>query len=181
MLIQIDKLKRQPRQVDIDESVEAFPELVEIAGQGIVSFDERIRGTLRAAWAGDVVNVSGHLSTVVTLPCARCLAPVTSSLEIELFLCYSNKGGEDSQKLPEELEVRSEELGLIPYTDQEIDLRPDLGQEIVMAIPQQLLCRSSCKGLCPNCGINHNLEMCDCEKPQFHAGLAALKGFKIKQ
>ncbi|NIP49218.1 MAG: DUF177 domain-containing protein [Gammaproteobacteria bacterium] len=136
---------------------------------------------MQATWAGDVINVSGHLSTVVTLACARCLAPVTSSLEIDLSLCYSNKGEDDNQEVPEELEVRSEELGLITYSGQEIDLRPDLAQEIVMSLPQQLLCSTSCKGLCPNCGVNQNLNTCDCEKPQFHAGLAALKDFKVKQ
>lgn len=179
MFIQVDKLKKQPRRIDIDETASAFPVLVELSQQDNITFGDPVRGTLTACWAGDVIEVSGHIATSVETACARCLMPVKSDLSVDLMLCYSSKSEDEIES--EEVEIRSEDLGLILYSGLEIDLRPDLAQEIVMAIPQQLLCDQACRGLCPECGMNLNQGQCDCEKPVFHAGLAALKNFQLKQ
>ena len=61
----------------------------------------------------------------------------------------------------------------------ELDLLPDVEQEIVMSLPQQPLCKASCLGLCHSCGCNLNQGSCNCEAPILHPGLAALKNFKI--
>ncbi len=179
--IQIDKLKRRPRQIVIDEQEAGFSALQDLIGQGDVTFDENIRGILNATWVGQIIEVTGHLTTMVTLPCSRCLLPVTCNVDVPIVLSYA--GCDDVEDLPlaEEVELQSEELGLIPFSGTEIDLRPDLAQEIIMALPQQPLCQKTCQGLCPICGSNFNLNSCDCEPPVFHAGLAALKNFKTKQ
>jgi uncharacterized protein len=178
VLIQIEKLKRRPRQVVIDEQAADFPVLHDLIEEGAVRFDDRIQGTLEATRAGDVIEVKGRLSATVTTPCGRCLMPVTEQLDIPVMLCYAGIDDESEPAVAEELELTSRELGLIPYSGPEIDLRPDLEQEIVMALPQQTLCREACKGLCPVCGCNLNHESCKCAPPVFHAGLAALKNFK---
>ena len=179
MLIQVDKLKRRPRQIEIDEHASGFAVLHALVDQGAVDFKDRIRGTLTANWAGKIIEVAGHLETTVTSSCGRCLKPVTSDLEIELLLCYSDLS-DDDVAVAEELEIQREDLGLIAFSGTEIDLRPDIEQEIIMALPQQLLCIEHCRGLCPSCGIDLNLAECRCEQPVFHAGLAALKNFRIK-
>jgi len=180
VLIQIDKLKRRPRQIEIDEPADEFPVLRELNRQGTVLFDEPIQGKLTATWAGDAIEVSGRLDSAVTLSCGRCLAPVASRVEIDILLCYSSKG-EPGGSQEEDIEIGSEELGLIFYAGQEINLRPDLEQEIIMALPQHVLCKDNCQGLCPVCGGNLNQKSCACEKPVFHAGLEALKDFKINK
>jgi uncharacterized protein len=181
VLIQIDKLKRLPRQIVINEQATDFPVLRELVERGDVVFSEAIAGTLEATWAGDVIEVAGVLATRVTSPCRRCLMPVANQLEIQVMLCYAGKDAGEEAPVVEELELQSEELGLIPFPGPEIDLRADLDQEIIMALPQQPLCQESCQGLCPVCGCNLNQSRCDCEPPVFHAGLAALKNFKTKQ
>jgi len=37
------------------------------------------------------------------------------------------------------------------------------------------LCHADCKGLCPQCGANLNLESCTCENVQVDPRLAVLK------
>ena len=179
MLIQIDKLKRRPRQIELDEHASGFAVLRDLVDQGAIDFEERIRGTLTASRAGKIIEVSGLLETTVTSSCRRCLKPVTSHLEIEVLLCYSDLSDEEAE-VAEELEIQREELGLIAFSGTEIDLRPDIEQEIIMALPQQLLCAEHCRGLCPSCGIDLNQDQCRCEQPVLHAGLAALKNFRIK-
>ena len=178
MLIQIDKLKRRPRQIVIDKQATDFQALRDLAEQGIAVFDENIIGTLEAIRAEQVIKVAGCLTTTVTTPCSRCLMPVTGHLDIPILLSYVVCENIDAAPLAEEVELQSEEIELIPFSGDEIDLQPDLAQEIIMALPQQPLCQEACQGLCPTCGSNLNQGGCDCEPPVFHPGLAALKNFK---
>jgi uncharacterized protein len=179
VLIQIDKLKRRPRQIAIDEQAVDFLLLRALIDQGAVAFNEKICGSLEVARAGDIIEVSGRLKTTVTSFCSRCLTPVTDQIELPVMLCYAGVDDGDEAPVAEEVEIQTEELGLISFSGNEIDLRPDLEQEIVMAMPQRSLCREACQGLCPVCGNNLNKGQCDCESPVFHAGLAALKNFKV--
>lgn len=180
MLIQIDKLKRRPRQIEIDEQASDFLVLKELVEQGTITFNNRISGVCKVAWAGDTVDVVGELMTTVAMPCSRCLKPVVNPLTIPVELTYVVDVGE-GEIVGEDLEVPGEELGLIAYSGPEIDLRPDLEQEVVMALPQRPLCKEACRGLCPVCGSDLNQKTCSCEPSVFHSGLAALKDFKVKQ
>lgn len=180
MLIKIDKLKRRPRQIVIDEQATDSPVLRDLIKRGAVAFNEAIIGTLEATRVGQFIEVTGHLTTTITSPCSRCLLPVFGQLEIPVMLCYTGQDDVEDIALAEEIEIQSEELGLIPFSGTEIDLQPDLAQEIIMALPQQPLCQKTCKGLCPVCGCNLNQNSCDCESPVFHAGLASLKKIKVK-
>jgi uncharacterized protein len=46
-----------------------------------------------------------------------------------------------------------------------VDLTPDMRESILLALPAHPVCRSECKGLCPQCGINRNRESCRCRPP----------------
>ena len=35
-----------------------------------------------------------------------------------------------------------------------------LREQVVLAVPVKVICRQDCKGLCPHCGKNLNLEQC---------------------
>jgi uncharacterized protein len=179
VLIQIDKLKRRPRQINIDEQATSFPVLADLIEQEAVVFNTTISGTCEATWVNDYIEVVGQLALTVTSPCCRCLMPIISQLDVPVKLSYI---GSDDEETPvvEELELQHEEISLIPFSGPEIDLRLDLGQEVIMALPQQSLCQETCRGLCPVCGCNLNMDSCDCDPPVFHAGLAALKSFKVK-
>jgi uncharacterized protein len=179
VLIQIDKLKRRPRQIVIDEQVTSFPVLRDLTAQNTVIFNDTICGSLEATWAGDIIEVNGHLVATVTMPCSRCLVPVSESLDIPVLLCYAELDVDDEVPAIADIELKREELGLVPFTGPEIDMCPDLEQEIIMALPQRPLCNETCQGLCPACGCNLNRDRCDCDLPVFHAGLAALKNFKV--
>lgn len=180
MLLHIDKLKRRPRQISVDEEISEFSCLQDLVDQGDVSFDGAIHGDLEAVWAGEIIKVTGHLSALITLPCSRCLVPVSSRLDVPVTLCYAGKADDGESTTSAELQIQSEELGLVPFSGEEIDLRADVEQEIIMALPQQPLCQNDCRGLCPSCGCVLNQQACSCEAPVLHPGLAALKDFKIR-
>jgi uncharacterized protein len=48
-------------------------------------------------------------------------------------------------------------------TDSVLDV-PALAREaLVLALPEKLLCRADCPGLCPQCGLARGDGSCDCE------------------
>ena len=44
-----------------------------------------------------------------------------------------------------------------------IDLGEEIRQEMILANPARILCKDDCKGICPGCGVNLNLEKCKCK------------------
>jgi len=44
-----------------------------------------------------------------------------------------------------------------------VEVDEDIRQEIILDYPMKVLCRSDCKGLCPNCGQNLNVAKCECK------------------
>ncbi|MDT8441291.1 MAG: DUF177 domain-containing protein [Desulfuromonadales bacterium] len=181
MKIRLDKLKKAAQRVVIDEPVTFFPGLLAAAEQSGVTVTTPVVGELQAVWAGDLIAVSGTLRTVVEGSCSRCLEPVRLPCTVAIELSYAPGRREPVGTESAERELDAEEMGLLPVEGDEIDLLPEIEQDLVMALPQQLLCATECAGLCPVCGTNRNQAACQCEKPVFHSGLAALKNFQIKE
>ena len=48
--------------------------------------------------------------------------------------------------------------------ERELDLRPALREEWILAAPTFGLCRDDCKGLCPRCGTDLNAGPHDCDR-----------------
>jgi len=46
-----------------------------------------------------------------------------------------------------------------------IDLGEEIRQEIILSNPGKVLCSKDCKGICPGCGANLNIEQCKCKAP----------------
>jgi len=79
----------------------------------------------------------------ITGPCVRCLEPASIEVEVD--------AREVDQPRTDDEELRS------PYVDEEIlDLGAWAHDALLLALPQQLLCRPDCAGLCPVCGESLN-------------------------
>lgn len=44
-----------------------------------------------------------------------------------------------------------------------VDIGEDIRQEMILSIPQRVLCSQDCKGICAGCGVNLNIEKCKCQ------------------
>ena len=52
---------------------------------------------------------------------------------------------------------------------------PAVREQIMLAVPEFVICRETCRGLCPRCGTNLNESDCGCSEPQVDGRWAALK------
>ena len=66
------------------------------------------------------------------------------------------------QRKEEELELLDHDLDFSTYSGNEVDVDELVLEQLELSIPGRVLCSESCKGLCPDCGINLNHESCNC-------------------
>jgi len=123
-------------------------------------------------------KVKLRLQTAIELKgsCGRCLEPCELSIspeaELLLFPASELEGqaiglpGQDAEELGEGAASGSFELESADhdvYTDGVIQLWPLLREQILLALPDYLLCSEACEGLCPKCGTNKNIRACECD------------------
>lgn len=47
--------------------------------------------------------------------------------------------------------------------NRELDLDELVNEEVSLSLPNKILCKEDCKGLCYKCGTNLNVKKCDCK------------------
>jgi uncharacterized protein len=71
--------------------------------------------------------------------------------------------------------VQDADVGVSFYKDDTIDLGEVMREQFFLALPMKPLCRPDCRGLCPVCGKNRNIEQCECREEWTDPRLAPLK------
>jgi uncharacterized protein len=96
-----------------------------------------------------------RVRTTGAFSCDRCTAPFELTLTPE-YRMYFVTDETDAESLdPSEVQVVPPGLPII-------DLADDVRQTVLLAVPLKLLCRRECRGLCPRCGKDLNIEPCSC-------------------
>jgi uncharacterized protein len=179
MRIRIDDIKDEGLTLDFAEEATAFPELAEVSAAGDCEFTAPVKTRLRAFQVRGMVEVEGQVETTLRQSCSRCLEEYEETLSAPFALTYTRELPEVEEDSGDEVEISAEEMGLILFEGEEIDLREAVQEQVIMGLPLQPLCRRECKGLCPQCGANLNEGECGCGSPDFSIKFAALKGFKV--
>lgn len=151
MLVDIQTLSHG-RAAFIDLETEIGPDELTLSFQGI-----RLDGppvfTGRLTVAGDgVFKLDGSLRATIRGECVRCLKPVIRALEIKVGEVFR----------PQARQNETEEDDSYAYEGFVVDLLPALRDNLVLVLPQKLLCREDCRGICPDCGADLNEITCGC-------------------
>jgi uncharacterized protein len=132
-----------------------------------------VRLSVSATPTGQVV-ARGTIRAILDRPCRRCLEPVEPVVEEEVALVWAvpdSLGDDGDEDEDGETRVLEEGAG-------ELDLGPALREELLLAAPMWVLCRDDCRGLCPVCGTNRNVEGCDCSLEEPDPRWDALRALK---
>ncbi|NJN94457.1 MAG: DUF177 domain-containing protein [Anaerolineales bacterium] len=118
-------------------------------------------GQVRFLRAGSHLLATGVLETKIEKSCGRCLTsfaePVRVELEEEFFPTLDVITGAAITQ-PSEVEVAN----LIDEQHM-LDLSEVVRQELLLESNDLLYCRPDCQGLCPHCGQDLNLGLCNCQ------------------
>lgn len=141
-----------------------YEERPDALGMSASSFAEPIRVDLSVLLQGGDVFVQGRIRTEEILPCSRCLVEAHSPVCVDFHTAYIPLTQAPRE---EELQLRREDLDLIFYEADRIELSDLVRSQILLARPMRPLCKRDCRGLCPQCGQDLNVGSCACDlQPQ---------------
>jgi uncharacterized protein len=131
----------------------------------------------------DRFRLVGSVATTLEVECSRCLERFTLPVEREFDLRYLPAGGESPSGGGEDDEdgIADDDVSVTFYRDDAIDIGELLREQFYLALPMKPLCRPDCRGICPHCGINRNVESCQCEGRWEDPRLAGLKTLMTKR
>lgn len=180
LILHIEQIKASDFFLDFEEKTEIFPVLAEMVQNGECEFLDPLKISARAFRIRELFVVEGHFQTKVRLTCSRCLRNFDNLLASGFALTYTRQApGLAAETSEQEVELRVEEIGLLYFRGEEIDLQEGIQEQVVMAFPLKPLCDAKCKGLCPTCGADRNQEDCGCERTPADSQFAVLKNLKL--
>lgn len=164
---------------NLDEQVDAhlLPLFGTLSREASVCFTRPVHACVHAKPAGESILIDGRVQTAVRLTCSRCLEPFELMIESDFSttaLPANSRESDDGNT--EDIELTADEMDVLTYQGDCIDLRHEIAQQILMTLPFNPLCRESCKGLCSRCGADLNRTACQCHHQDESSPFAALSG-----
>ncbi len=145
----------------------------DIAPDGVLKGDAEFSGEIFSRDAK--VHIVGTVTADVELECTRCLEPIERPVSVEFESIFVDASRE---RLDADAEIDSGELDESLVIGGQVELADVVREQIVLSLPEQVLCSDDCKGICDRCGANRNLLDCNCREDDFDPRWAALRDLK---
>ena len=119
---------------------------LDLGGQRYVVVPERIPARLTVTRAANGTVLGLRFTAELHGPCYRCLedAALVQAIDAREYQAEDPEG--------------DEELQSVYVADDRVELSAWSRDSLVLALPDKILCREDCAGLCPVCGKNLNHE-----------------------
>jgi uncharacterized protein len=138
---------RDVRSVDLEP--------LDLGGQRYVPIPESPEAAITLTQTSSGLVLELELEVRMVGPCVRCLADAGVSLHVKSQEYQATSPGE------------SDELTTPYLVEHRLDLSAWAHDAVALALPDKILCRDDCAGLCPVCGRDLNRE------PHEHEGEAS--------
>jgi uncharacterized protein len=158
-------LRLRPGEAHRDE-IEAELEPYELGGQRYVPGTERVPAELVVTRASTGTVFELRLRARLHGPCFRCLADAVLDLPISVREYQATSPGD------------AEELTTQYVADDRLDVAGWARDAIALALPNKILCRPDCAGLCAVCGRNLNDEPHTHDEAEVDPRWAALEALR---
>ncbi|HEY2327377.1 MAG TPA: DUF177 domain-containing protein [Gaiellaceae bacterium] len=135
-------LKLRPGEQHRDELEVELPAF-EFGGQRYVPIPEKVPAELEITRANTGTVFTLALTARLYGPCYRCLGDAMLDLPI--------RAREYQAENPQDEEMKTQYV-----VGNELDVSQWARDAVALALPEQILCRPDCAGLCPVCGLNLN-------------------------
>lgn len=138
-----------------------FSEVVPDLQIDLARVDEPLRFELTVEHIEDGILVRGPVTGRFVETCRRCLSETARELRFDVAEIYR-----PPSDVWEEGYVISEET---------VDLRPLIRDNVLPQLPLYPLCRDDCRGLCSRCGQDLNDRDCGCDRERVDVRWSALR------
>jgi uncharacterized protein len=122
------------------------------------------------------IRLRAHFDGPFEQLCARCLEPVEQPLSGDFDLLFRPSGADAD---PGERAITEDETEIGYYDESGLLLEDAVREQVLLTLPGRTLCQEDCKGLCPHCGANRNLNPCACVEKPVDPRLAVLAGIAV--
>jgi len=145
--------------------------------QQVLGFGCPLQVNVKVSRAADKFLVDGTLAGKVKIRCDRCLEVFDLELKstFNVYLVVRPSG-----RLEEDVELLDEDMEVEVLHGETIDLDDVVREQIYLSVPMKCVCRSDCRGLCPQCGVNLNVAPCSCKSGVGHAAFSKLENLKLQ-
>ncbi|MDU6296939.1 DUF177 domain-containing protein [Clostridium celatum] len=154
-----DLLSKRNRKKQISLSFKLEP--LEFEGEEIRAIEDvKVEGV--ATSNEDVIVVNASIKTKLQLTCSRCLDTFIYPIDIDIEERFTN-------------DIDLQQDGTMFVEGDSLDITEIIENCIISTLPIKRLCKDDCKGLCPECGVNKNVENCSCLDYDVDIRLAKLR------
>ncbi|MGN0544996.1 MAG: YceD family protein [Acutalibacteraceae bacterium] len=116
-------------------------------------FQKQVRVSGEVRNRAGIVLIDAEASVEVFTDCDRCAASIERVYKVPIsHTLVTSLNDEDNDEL-------------ILVEDMHFDLDPLVREDIFLFLPNKILCREDCKGVCQFCGADLNVSQCSCKKP----------------
>lgn len=112
----------------------------------------------------DHLVIRGRITSAYTANCIRCLTPTDGEIDTEFSTVFLHSHFDSAEEYKEVTHIfcDKEEMELCFHDKGNIDLKELLHDQVFMNLDHLPLHHEDCKGLCQQCGVDLNLEVCEC-------------------
>jgi len=154
LVIDVDDLVGQPAAVrEFSGSHPVSLRLADVTVEGPMTVAGTVTGTIDGVLVDFDVSAPAHFS------CVRCLIEWDEDVVAEGTQHFGRAPDEDGYRI----------------VDRTIDVSGPALDELALGLPLAPICREGCKGLCPVCGTDLNIDPCDGHGDDSDSPFAVLK------
>lgn len=156
--------------LDLDENLDIKTSGKDVETKSDIKLEGpvNITGSIYAA-DNDEVYLGAKLTYEYVESCGRCLAKFSPKVENDLSAIIVGNSNQQTEEDDDEI--------IIYYDSKnsELEIEETILATIELNRPMKPLCDEECKGLCDVCGVDLNVEQCDCTKQDIDPRLEKLK------
>jgi len=130
---------------------------------------QSLTGEIHVSRTANGLLAQAHFNAAAQTTCGRCLEAMSQALACEFSELFT---------LPNQADANTE---LVMPHDGKIDFAPIVRDYMLLDMPISPLCRPDCKGLCPQCGANRNVEDCGHDTRPIDTRFAVLKSYLLNE
>ena len=174
MKLSVDDIKTSPAEIHFVEDVAELNLTLAEGSENGYRLPGPLQVNLTHFRSGKDLLLSGTIHGELVGACSRCLEEYAVPIDREFSVVLSPQ-----RTMQREVELSADELSADFYREEHINLSALVHEETILTLPSRPLCREDCRGLCPQCGTNLNLESCSCRPLWRDPRLAVLSTLRL--